>query len=71
MDLQKFIKELEELGEWCLSLPSTFIAYYDDLYGYPWGRLKLLGSFLLMFACWFGAAMLIVDVARTLIQVSK
>ena len=63
--------DLQELLELLISLPSTFIAYYDDLYGYPWGRLKLLGSFLLMFACWFGAAMLVVDVATQLIQVSR
>jgi hypothetical protein len=52
MDLQKFIKELEEFGEWWLSLPSTFIAYYDDLYGYPWGRMKLIGMLCLGFAFW-------------------
>ena len=52
MDLQKFIKELEEFGEWWLSLPSTFIAYYDDLYGYPWGRMRLAGMLCLGFAFW-------------------
>ncbi|MEH1910435.1 hypothetical protein [Nostoc sp.] len=53
MDLQKFIKELEEFNEWWSSLPSTFIAYYDDLYGYPWGRIKLSGMLLLGFGFWF------------------
>lgn len=58
------------LKDW-KSMLSTILKYYDHAYGYPWGRLKLLGSFLLMLACWFGAAMLIVDVATQLIQVSK
>ncbi|MEH1911078.1 hypothetical protein [Nostoc sp.] len=53
MDLQKFIKELEEFGEWWLSLPSTFIAYYDDLYGYPWGRMKLIERLCLFAAFYF------------------
>jgi hypothetical protein len=59
MDLQKFIKELEEFGEWWASLPSTFIAYYDDLYGYPWGRMKLIGILCLSFGFWIAVLSLL------------
>ncbi|MEH2075907.1 MAG: hypothetical protein V7K57_16175 [Nostoc sp.] len=43
---------LQELLESLISLPSTVIAYYDDLYGYPWGRMKLAGMLCLGFAFW-------------------
>lgn len=50
LNLEKLIKELENFGEYWVSLLSTFIAYYDDLYGYPWGRMKLTGVLCLGFA---------------------
>ena len=53
INLQKLIKELEDFGEYWRSLPTTFIAYYDDLYGYPWGRIQLTGRLCLGFGCYF------------------
>ncbi|MEH1771594.1 hypothetical protein [Nostoc sp.] len=44
--------DLQELLESLISLPSIVIAYYDDLYGYPWGRMRLTGSLCLGFAFW-------------------
>jgi hypothetical protein len=38
MYLDKLIEALEKLGLWLLDLPATFIAYYDDFYGYPKSR---------------------------------
>jgi hypothetical protein len=38
MYLDKLIEDLEKLGQRLLELPATFIAYYDDLYGYPKSR---------------------------------
>ncbi|RCJ21559.1 hypothetical protein A6S26_24225 [Nostoc sp. ATCC 43529] len=59
LNLEKLIKELEQILEYLLSLPSTFIAYYDDLYGYPWGRMKLIGMLCLGFGFYFGLFSLI------------
>jgi hypothetical protein len=61
MNLQKLIEKLEEFIEYWQSLPSTFIAYYDDLYGYPWGRLQLFGMMCLGFAFYFGLLNLILE----------
>ncbi|OYE06270.1 hypothetical protein CDG79_02800 [Nostoc sp. 'Peltigera membranacea cyanobiont' 232] len=57
--LEKLIKELENFDKYWLSLLSTFIAYYDDLYGYPWGRMKLIGMLCLGFAFYLGLFSLI------------
>ncbi|OYD92770.1 hypothetical protein CDG77_14045 [Nostoc sp. 'Peltigera membranacea cyanobiont' 213] len=59
LNLEKLIEELENFGEYWLTLPSTLIAYYDDLYGYPWGRIKLIGTLCLGFAFYFGLFSLI------------
>jgi hypothetical protein len=38
MYLDKLIEALKKVGLWLLELPVTFIAYYDDFYGYPKSR---------------------------------
>ncbi|PHJ62789.1 hypothetical protein VF14_26890 [Nostoc linckia z18] len=61
LNLEKLIKELGNLGEYLLSLLSTFIAYYDDLYGYPWGRIQLIGILCLGFGFYLGLINLILE----------
>lgn len=46
MNLQKLIETLEDIVEDLVSLPSTLIAYYDDLYGYPISRWVMMGLLL-------------------------
>jgi hypothetical protein len=61
LNLEKLIEELEEALGYLLSLPSTVIAYYDDLYGYPWGRIKLIGILCLGFSFWFAVLNLLLQ----------
>lgn len=47
--------------EWLSSFPPLFlslISYYDDVFGYPQGRMLMLGFLLLGFGFWLGVLVL-------------